>query len=78
MNERPIRPVGSYLTRDELAELCGCAPQSYKTMAKRLRAMNMPFIELTGLCPRVMRSVHDERMAGKTTRQKVRPNWEAA
>lgn len=71
--------MSPYLTRDELAHLLGCAPHSYATMAKRLRAAGIPHLVLPGTCPRVLRSVHDAILSGQrpTTARAARPNFEA-
>ena len=68
-----------YLTRDELAQLLGCAPTSYATMARRLTALGIPHLVVPGQCPRVLRSVHDSILSGERPRpvQAVQPNFEA-
>lgn len=49
-----------YMTRDELSELLGCAPTSYKTMSRRLTALAIPHLSIPGCCPRVLRVVHNQ------------------
>ena len=69
----------TYLTREELAALLGCAPTSYATMARRLRAAGIPHIVMPGACPRVARSVHDALLRGErvASASAARPNFEA-
>jgi len=71
--------MSPYLSRDELAELLGCAPHSYATMAKRLRAAGIPFVTVPGACPRVLRKVHDAILSGErpAASRAARPNFEA-
>lgn len=67
------------MTREELAELLDCAPHSYATMAKRLRALGWPHQAVPGVCPRVLRSVHDAILSGKQppAARATRPNFDA-
>ena len=60
---------GRYLTREELAEALNCAPHSYATMVRRLRAMGWPHQPREGACPLVLRAVHDRILSGERKRQ---------
>jgi hypothetical protein len=54
----------TYLSGDDLAELIGCAPNSFACMRRYLTRNNWPFeANLRGF-PRVSREYHDARMAG--------------
>lgn len=68
-----------YLTRDELAALCDCAPTSYATMCKRLSSMGWPHQPRPGLPPLVLRAVHDEILRGAKPAAvaRRRPNFNA-
>jgi hypothetical protein len=54
-----------YLTAPELAALLLCKENQFALMARRLKALGFPFVQVSGCCPRVLRSYHDERMSGK-------------
>lgn len=69
----------SYLSREELAELCGCAPTSYAAMVRRLQRMRWPHQARKGAPPLVLRAVHDEILRGAKPAavQRRRPNFDA-
>lgn len=71
--------LGAYLSRDELAELCGCAPTSYAAMCRRLARMGWPHQARPGAPPLVLRSVHDAILTGAkpATTARRRPNFDA-
>lgn len=55
---------GRYLTGEDLAQLIGCAPNSYACMRRYLTRNGWPFeANLRGF-PCVSREYHDARMAG--------------
>jgi hypothetical protein len=56
--------MSTYLSGDELAELIGCAPNSYACMRRYLTRKNWPFEPNLRGFPRVSREYHDARMAG--------------
>lgn len=53
-----------YLSATELADLVGCAPNSYACMRRYLTRNNWPFEPNLRGFPNVSRAYHDARMAG--------------
>jgi hypothetical protein len=53
-----------YLNSDELAELIGCAPNSFACMRRYLERNHWPFEPNLRGFPCVSREYHDARMAG--------------
>jgi hypothetical protein len=54
----------NYLTADELAELIGCAPNSFACMRRYLDRHGWPFEPNLRGFPRVSRAYHDARLSG--------------
>lgn len=59
--------IMNYLSADELADLIGCAPNSYACMRRYLTRNNWPFEQNLRGFPRVARAYHDARMAGQSS-----------
>jgi hypothetical protein len=56
--------VSTYLSGAELAELIGCAPNSFACMRRYLTRNSWPFEQNLRGFPCVSREYHDARMAG--------------
>lgn len=73
--------MNPYLTRDELADWLCCGQYSYRTMGRRLEALGVPHVAISGFPPRVLRSVHDALMSGDrpatVRRRSTEPNFDA-
>lgn len=57
----------SYMNAQELANLIGCAPTSFKCMRRYLERNNWPFEQNLRGFPQVSRAYHDARMSGSTS-----------
>lgn len=59
--------MNTYLTAAELAELIGCAPNSFACMRRYLARHNWPFEPNIRGFPQVSRAYHHARMHGMIT-----------
>lgn len=55
----------NFVSRDELAELIGCAPTSRACMRRWLKKNGWPFEADRNGFPKVLRAYYDQRMLGK-------------
>ncbi|MCA3186569.1 MULTISPECIES: DUF4224 domain-containing protein [unclassified Cupriavidus] len=67
--------MGAFLTADELADVIGCASNSYACMRRHLTRNGVPFIPNLRGFPQVDRSYFEARMRG--TAQSVAPDQAA-
>ena len=67
--------MGAFLTADELADVIGCASNSYACMRRHLTRNGVPFIPNLRGFPQVDRSYFEARMRG--TAQSVAPEQAA-
>lgn len=56
-----------YLSAQELADLIGCAPNSFACMRRYLTRNNWPFAPTLRGFPHVSRAYYDARMSGATS-----------
>lgn len=54
-----------YLTALELADWLDSQPNQFALMARRLKALGVPFTQVKGCCPKVLRTYHDQRLHGE-------------